>query len=336
MSKPFDSPRLRKAPLLACALAATGLGGSATLTWSDAKPGLWEVTTTSRESGSMLLPKSLAQELQALTPAMRQSLLAHEAALRVALSRPSTLKVCMTRAELVQHGRPERLRQAHQGSPCQVHVLSLPAQAFLTSTCRSQEWGETKSEAHAQLLSAGAFTDTLSVVSSLGSETRRSETQISAKWLAASCDDIQALPGARTVQPPADACALLPAADVSKIMGETFSAPHSSEAPLYPGHGRGADCRYEDPEHAAVWLTIHFDRSASDANRGVSMFKGPDCRVVAGLGEDACFAGRGGLQVRQGNVWLAVNGGSPSGNPYPQALDEDKLIALARIVLDHL
>lgn len=350
--------------LSSCVLALICVACSRDPAWSNAKPGLWEITRTNKESGAPLLQdhdQFLQQAVKNLPPEQRDRMLAQAAArnkalsdaLTKAMSQPITIKSCMTAAELSQYGKPAQdgnlpeglkgLTQLLQsgiqqgGIKCQKHVVSTtPTESVVTGTCSLGAGGTSKTESHSKLLSREAFTLTVVTETSSGPQTHRTETLISSKWLASSCDDVKEATGSKTVQQPADPCALLPAATVSQMLQHPFAAPKASAVPSLTGKGQRMDCMYYDSSRATVWFGIFFDHSASDANRGLAMFKDPRSKAVPGVGDDAFFDRQGELHVRKGNVWFFVGGGSPAGNPSPDALDEPKLIEMAKLVVAKL
>jgi hypothetical protein len=112
---------------------------------------------------------------------------------------------------------------------------------------------------------------------------------------------------ARATAPPADACSLLPASDISKTLGQAFDAPQSSVAPRpFANTVTGTDCGYpsKGAGHGTLLFRIYFDPSttaAADLFTRLSKFYGTPM-PVNGLGDVAYFDAAHGLHVRKGNV----------------------------------
>jgi hypothetical protein len=111
---------------------------------------------------------------------------------------------------------------------------------------------------------------------------------------------------------PADACSLLPAAEVSKTLGQGFDAPQSSVAPRpFANTVTGTDCSYQSKGagHGMLLFRIYFDPSpsaAADLFTRLSKFYGTPT-PVNGLGDVAYFDAAHGLHVRKGNVRFFLN-----------------------------
>jgi len=74
---------------------------------------------------------------------------------------------------------------------------------------------------------------------------------------------------ARATEPPTDLCSLLPAAVLSKAVGQTYGAPTATVAPRpFPNTNEGTDCTYKSGEHSFLFR-VYVDPSASaSAHRG--------------------------------------------------------------------
>ena len=113
-------------------------------------------------------------------------------------------------------------------------------------------------------------------------------------------------------EPPADLCSLLPAPDVSKILGKSYAAPEKSEAPRpYAGTNTGTDCNYNSKSGAKskLWFRAYVDPSPAAATElfaRLSAFYGPPT-PVKGLGDEAYFDSRHALHVRKGKVRFYIN-----------------------------
>lgn len=54
------------------------------------------------------------------------------------------------------------------------------------------------------------------------------------------------IPALQAKDPPSDACAMLPAAQVSKVLEQPFGSPTKAKAPAaFPGSPTGTDCAYQ-------------------------------------------------------------------------------------------
>src|SRR5215470_15979023 len=76
-----------------------------------------------------------------------------------------------------------------------------------------------------------------------------------------------ASPAAWASNAPADPCSLLPAAEVSKVLGREFGAPQSSVAPRpYKNTAQGTDCIYKSKSgKGTVMFRIYFDSSPAES-----------------------------------------------------------------------
>ena len=112
--------------------------------------------------------------------------------------------------------------------------------------------------------------------------------------------------------PPADLCSLLPPADVSKILGQTFDAPAKSVAPRpYANTAEGTDCKYHSKggQQSELWFRAYVDPSpgaATELFNRLSQFYAPRT-PVSGLGDEAYFDRDHAIHVRKGNVRYYLN-----------------------------
>lgn len=110
---------------------------------------------------------------------------------------------------------------------------------------------------------------------------------------------------ARAAEPPADLCALLPAADVSKALGGSFGAPEKSVAPRpFANTNTGTDCRYSSKGSGKLWFRAYVDSSPAQAAElftRLSMFYGPST-PIKGLGDEAYLDSKHALHARKGKV----------------------------------
>ncbi len=113
---------------------------------------------------------------------------------------------------------------------------------------------------------------------------------------------------------PADACSLLPAAEVSKVLGRAVGAPERSVAPRpYRNTAQGTDCLYRSKGgRGSLLFRVYFDSSPSesaDLFKRLQMFFGSGT-PVPGVGDDTYLDSKHALHERKGNVrfYLELNG----------------------------
>ena len=128
---------------------------------------------------------------------------------------------------------------------------------------------------------------------------------IAAAFLVTTC----AVHSARASEPPADLCALLPAAEVSKTLGKAYDSPEKSVAPRpYANTATGTDCNYP-AKGSKLWFRAYVDPSPSAAAElfaKLGKFYSPQT-PVAGLGDEAYFDPQHALHVRKGKVRFYLN-----------------------------
>ena len=129
-----------------------------------------------------------------------------------------------------------------------------------------------------------------------------------------------ALHSARATEPPADLCSLLPAAELSKALGQTYDSPEKSVAPRpFPNTAEGTDCTYKrskDARERKVVLRGYVDPSpsaAADLFARLSKFFGPPTPIT-GVGDQAYFDKHHGLHVLKGKVrfYIAMDDFTPA------------------------
>jgi len=134
-------------------------------------------------------------------------------------------------------------------------------------------------------------------------------------------------------EPPADLCSLLPAADVSKILLETYDSPKKSVAPRpFANTNTGTDCNYFSKNGSKLWFRAYVDPSpaaATDLFARLRMFYGPPT-PVKGVWDEAYLDSQHALHVRKGKVRFYINV-SPLGtfNPAKQKQLTDLASAVA-------
>ena len=102
---------------------------------------------------------------------------------------------------------------------------------------------------------------------------------------------------------PTDACALLPATQVSKVLNQTFGSPSRAWAPVAaPSTVRGTDCTYRTQSGSELLFRIYVDPSvdvAKETFTKLSTHFGPN-KTVDGNWDEAYFDAQHNLHVRKG------------------------------------
>jgi hypothetical protein len=128
---------------------------------------------------------------------------------------------------------------------------------------------------------------------------------LAATFLLTTC----AVRSARAAEPPADLCSLLPAAEVSKTLGQTYGAPEKSVAPRpYANTATGTDCNYH-AKGSKLWFRAYVDPSPSAATElfaKLKMFYGQSTPIT-GLGDEAYFDKEHAIHARKGKVRFYLN-----------------------------
>lgn len=110
-------------------------------------------------------------------------------------------------------------------------------------------------------------------------------------------------------EPPSDLCSLIPAGEVSKILGQTYNAPEKSVAPRpYANTATGTDCNYPS-KNGKLWFRAYVDPSPSDATAlfaKLKLFYSPPTPVT-GVGDEAYFDPQHAIHVRKGKVRYYLN-----------------------------
>jgi hypothetical protein len=129
-----------------------------------------------------------------------------------------------------------------------------------------------------------------------------------------------ALNSAKAAEPPVDLCALLPAAELNKTLGQTYDSPQKSIAPRpFPDTAEGTDCTYKsskDARERKLVFRAYVDPSpsaAGDLFARLSKFFGPPTPIT-GVGDQAYFDKHHGLHVLRRNVrfYIAMDDFTPA------------------------
>lgn len=116
---------------------------------------------------------------------------------------------------------------------------------------------------------------------------------------------------ARANEPPSDLCSLLPAAVLSKAVGQTYGAPTATVAPRpFPNTNQGTDCTYKSGEHTFLFR-VYVDPSAPASTElfaRLKMYFGSGSKEVSGVGDEAYLDKQGDLHVRKGKVRYFLSG----------------------------
>jgi hypothetical protein len=117
---------------------------------------------------------------------------------------------------------------------------------------------------------------------------------------------------ANASEPSTDLCLLLPASQVSAVLGTAYDSPQKSGAPRFSaGTADGTDCNYQskDAEAAKLLFRGYADPSAQETSwlflRLSKFYK--TTTPVSGLGDEAYFDDAHGLHVRKGKARLFFN-----------------------------
>ena len=102
---------------------------------------------------------------------------------------------------------------------------------------------------------------------------------------------------------PADACTLLPATQVAKVLNQTFGSPSRTWAPVVaPSTVRGTDCNYRTRNGTEFLFRIYAEPSVDVAKATFTKLStrfGPN-KTVDGNWDEAYFDARHSLHVRKG------------------------------------
>jgi len=133
----------------------------------------------------------------------------------------------------------------------------------------------------------------------------RKGSLIAVTLLVAAC----AIQPASAAEPPSDLCTLLPAAEVSKALGQAYGSPEKSVAPRpYANTATGTDCNYP-AKGSKLWFRAYVDPSPSAATElfaKLGRFYSPQT-PVAGVGDEAYFDPQHAIHVRKGKVRYYLN-----------------------------
>jgi hypothetical protein len=115
---------------------------------------------------------------------------------------------------------------------------------------------------------------------------------------------------ATAAEPPADLCSLLPAAVVSKTLGQTYGPPGKTVAPRpYANTAEGTDCTYPTTSDYLLFRVYVDPSPAASAELFAKLknFFGRGSTPVAGLGDEAYLDASHGLHVRKGKVRFFIS-----------------------------
>ena len=132
---------------------------------------------------------------------------------------------------------------------------------------------------------------------------------------------------------PADPCSLLPAAEVTKVMGREFAAPESSVAPRpFKNAAQGTDCVYRAKSgKGSLVFRVYFDASpaeSTDLFAKLKMYYGKPT-AVPGVGDDTYIDSKHGLHERKGNVRFFLELAGVDSAP---AMKDKQLMSLATAI----
>jgi hypothetical protein len=128
---------------------------------------------------------------------------------------------------------------------------------------------------------------------------------LAAAFLLATC----AVQPAKAAEPPADLCSLLPATEVSKVLGQTYNPPQKTVAPRpFANTAEGTDCNYS-AKGSKLWFRAYVDPSpsaATDLFARLHRYYGT-ATTVTGVGDEAYFDKDHAIHVRKGKVRYYLN-----------------------------
>jgi hypothetical protein len=122
---------------------------------------------------------------------------------------------------------------------------------------------------------------------------------------------ISAVYPAIAAEPPSDLCLLLPASEISKLMGKPYDPPEKSVAPRpFANTVTGTDCHYSSKNSGSkLWFRAYADPSPAAATElfaKLSKFYGPPT-PISGMGDEAYLDAQHALHVRKGKVRFYIN-----------------------------
>jgi len=115
---------------------------------------------------------------------------------------------------------------------------------------------------------------------------------------------------ATAAEPPADLCSLLPAAVVSKTLGQTYGPPKKTVAPRpYANTAEGTDCTYPASSDYLLFRAYVDPSPAASAELFAKLksFFGRGSTSVTGIGDEAYLDASHGLHVRKGKVRFFIS-----------------------------
>ena len=116
----------------------------------------------------------------------------------------------------------------------------------------------------------------------------------------------------RAKDPPSEACALLPAAQLAKVLEQSFGSPTKSTAPAASFDGiTGADCNYQNGTGIPrkLLFRIYVDPTpavAKDTFTKLSAYYGPN-KAVAGNWDIAYLDAQHAIHVQKGKMRYYLN-----------------------------
>ena len=115
---------------------------------------------------------------------------------------------------------------------------------------------------------------------------------------------------ATAAEPPADLCSLLPAAVVSKTLGQTYDSPLKTVAPRpYANTAEGMDCTFRS-KSGNLLFRVYVDPLLAAAAELFARWKSffeRGSAPVAGIGDEAYLNAQHGLHVRKGQVRFFIS-----------------------------
>jgi hypothetical protein len=121
---------------------------------------------------------------------------------------------------------------------------------------------------------------------------------------------------ATTTEPQADLCSLLPAAVLSKLLGQTYPPTEKHVAPRpYENTAEGQDCTYPAKSDKLLFRVYVDPSSAVSAElfAGLKNLFGRESTSIAGIGDEAYLDAHRGLHARKGKVRFFISAKAASG-----------------------
>ena len=152
----------------------------------DAKPGLWETTTTMDMPGMPAMPQIPPEALSKMTPEQRAQMEAMMKGRGGAGPRTTTTKVCMTKDSLSRG-----LALAQNEPSCTQKVVSSSSSKQVIHMECSQGQGKSSGDITVERVDAEHAKGTMVMSASEGGRGMNMKMSFNTKWLASDCGDVK-------------------------------------------------------------------------------------------------------------------------------------------------